>query len=104
MHFALANDERTLFVFADEAETIAYCEPIDVVAGEWRFWDHAGRALKPACSQPPVQGRWIVGGGRYALHADPDADRLHAVVDAIERLEPNPFFSSLAQVREHVML
>jgi hypothetical protein len=54
MLFALSTDDRTLMVFGDAADAVAYCEGRDVAEGGWRFWDAAGS---------PTQGATNAGQG-----------------------------------------
>lgn len=101
MLFALSTDDRTLMVFGDAADAVAYCEGLDVAEGGWRFWDAAGAPLEAAFAEPAVRGRLITANGRYALvpaHA-PDAVPLRACFDAIRALTPNPHIADLAALR-----
>jgi hypothetical protein len=85
MVFALATDDRTLMVFPDESDAIAYCEGIDVEAGGWAFFDNDGRPLDPVFTKPNFKAGPIVGSGTYVLRPTPSASaqpltqRLHEV-------------------------
>lgn len=105
MIFVAETEERCLFVFASEAEAVARCEGLDVEAGVWVFWDVDGAPLEPEFIVPNVQGLFWVGNGSYRLikaspghHAD-----LAEALDEIVLMEPNPFFSSLKEVRSHIV-
>lgn len=105
MIFVAETEERCLFVFASEAEAVARCEGLDVEAGVWVFWDADGAPLEPEFIVPNVQGLICVGNGSYRLNkASPDhhADLAEAL-DEIVLMEPNPFFSSLKEVRSHIV-
>lgn len=102
--FAMATDERGLFVFANESEATSYCEGLDVEAGGWFFWNSGGVPLEPEFLMPNTRGRFSVGNGRYRLiRAAPDhhAD-LAGMLDGMALLEPNPFFASVAEVKAHL--
>lgn len=105
MIFVAETEERCLFVFASEAEAVARCEGLDVEAAIWLFWDADGAPLEPEFIVPNVRGLFQVGNGSYHLiRASPDhhADLAEAL-DEIALMEPNPFFSSLEEVRSHIV-
>nr|WP_295381957.1 hypothetical protein [Pseudoxanthomonas sp.] len=102
--FAAETEECRLFVFASEADAIAQCEGLDVEAALWLFWTTDGTPLEPDFLIPNRRGLFRVANGSYRLvEASPDhhADLAEAL-DMLLSMEPNPFFSSLEQVRAHV--
>jgi hypothetical protein len=85
MIFAVATDERSLSVFEDESKAIAACEGLDVEAGDWLFWDDAGRPLEPVFSVPNRRGMFIVRNGTYTLQLA--GDNHHApLTEAVEEV------------------
>jgi hypothetical protein len=102
MIFALATDDKSLLVFHDAMSAIAYCEGIDVEDGVWNFWGSGGEALEPVFSQPNERtGSWV-SNGAYSLQPSAKLQDLLASLDEVGHLEPNPYFSSLAAVAEHL--
>ena len=104
MIFAVETEERALTVFRTEDEAVAYCEGLDVEAATWLFWTADGSPLEAEFITPNKRGWFSVQNGTYRLvpalpehHAD-----LAEALDEILWLEPNPFFQSLLQVREHL--
>lgn len=104
MIFAVETEERALTVFRNEDEAVAHCEGLDVDAATWLFWTADGSPLEAEFITPNKRGWFSVQNGTYRLvpalpehHAD-----LAEALDEILRLEPNPFFQSLLQVREHL--
>ncbi len=104
MVFALATDERTLFVFASQQQAISHCEGIDVEDGVWRFWDQHGAPLHAQFSQPNHRSGFSVGNGIYHLVPNADGERLAVALARVAQLETNEFFSSLSRVQEHLAL
>lgn len=104
MIFVVDTEERALTVYASEAEAVAYCEGLDVEAAVWLFWASDGSPLEPEFTIPNTRGWLIVGNGTYRLvPAVPDHHApLGEALDEILRLEPNPFFGSLDDVRAHL--
>jgi hypothetical protein len=100
MVFALAKDDRTLKVFATEADAISYCEGIDVEEGGWLFFANDGLPLEPHFSHPSRRGTWTVTSGIYSLRpssirVNPTLrDRLHEVVS----VDGIPGISTIADV------
>src|SRR6266498_1398186 len=54
MIFAFATDDRTLFVFPNEAKACSYAEGIDVEDGVWLFFAEDGTPLVPAFATAPA--------------------------------------------------
>ncbi|KAF1721241.1 hypothetical protein [Pseudoxanthomonas wuyuanensis] len=101
MIFAVATDERTLFVFSSAAAANAYCEGIDVEDGGWLFWDEAGTALAPEFLTSNYRDKFTVGSGTYQLVPAPHRPLLAEVITEINHLEANPYFADLSAVRTH---
>ncbi|MAP76732.1 MAG: hypothetical protein CMK87_01530 [Pseudomonadales bacterium] len=104
MIFAVETEERALAVFPTQDEAIAYCEGLDVEAATWLFWAADGSPLEAEFITPNKRGWFSVQNGHYRLvpalpehHAD-----LAEALDEVLRLEPNPTFNSLLQVREYL--
>ena len=102
MIFAIATDDRTLTVFPDPASAIAYCEGIDVEDGVWLFWGPDGESLEAAFSQPNERGHLWVASGVYSLRPSANGKSLLESLEGVGDLEPNPHFSSLDAVVEHL--
>lgn len=104
MIFAVETEERSLMVFPSEAAAVAYCEGLDAEAAVWLFWASDGSALEAEFTTPNKRGLFVVGNGTY--HLVPAAPDHHAdlgeALDDILRLEPNPFFRSLEDIRAHL--
>jgi hypothetical protein len=67
MIFAFATDDRTLMVFASEAEATSYAEGIDVEDGVWLFFDECGAPLQAIFTTPNKRGSFLVQSGIYHL-------------------------------------
>lgn len=104
MIFAVATDERTLFVFSSAAAAAVYCEGIDVEAGGWLFWDEAGTALTPEFLTPNYRDRFTVGSGTYQLVPAPHRPSLTEAITAFDHLEANPYFAEVSAVRRHLAI
>lgn len=102
--FALATDEETLMVFDNEESAVAYCEGIDVEEGGWQFWDEEGVSLTAEFLTPNYRSARTVGNGTYRLLADSRLPSLASVLVLVSRLEPNPYFATLAEVGSRVTL
>ncbi len=104
MIFVVDTEGRALTVYPSEADAVAYCEGLDVEAAVWLFWASDGSPLQPEFTIPNTRGWFTVGNGTY--HLVPAAPDHHAplseALDEILRLEPNPFFDSLGDVRMHL--
>ena len=103
MIFALATDEQTLFVFQSTEEAIAYCEGVDVEAGDWIFWDEGGSPLQAEFTTPNHHGRFSIGNGAYRLVPDPSGDALISLLGRFGGLEKNQFFASATALRDHLV-
>jgi hypothetical protein len=104
MIFALATDERSLFVFDTEKVAISHCEGIDVEDGGWLFWDDRGQPLAPKFNKPNHRGSFVVANGVYSLEA---ASQSHhpALADTLDKIANfNPPFESAARVRAHLLV
>jgi hypothetical protein len=100
--FALATDERTLFVFASSQEAISYCEGPDAEDGVWRFWDKHGAPLRAHFSRPNRRGRFSIASGVYALLPNADGEPLAIALSDADQLHSNSFFASLAEIEAHL--
>ena len=67
MIFALATDDKTLMVFPEDADAIAYCEGVDVEDGNWLFFDSTGKPLVAEFLKPNVRDSLGVQSGKYVL-------------------------------------
>ncbi len=107
MIFALL-DEPSPLVLSDVGEARREFESLDLEAGGVRFFDETGRELKPSFphrSQHRVFGMRVTNEpGPFELGpAASDARQvLVSLLSSAVRLEPNPWFSSIAAVR-HVL-
>ena len=104
MIFVAETEERSLIVFPNEDEAVAYCEGLDVEAAIWLFWATDGSPLEPEFITPNKRGLILVQNGTYRLV--PASQDHHAelgeALEQILHMEPNPFFSSLMEIREHI--
>lgn len=71
MVFAFSTDDRTLMVFPNASEAVAYCEGIDVEVGGWAFFDNDGQPLEAVFTKPNFKAGPIVGSGTYVLRPAP---------------------------------
>ena len=102
MIFALATDDRSLQIFADAGLAISYCEGIDVEDGLWRFWGPTGEALEAVFSEPNERsGSWVLSGV-YSLLPSSGRPNLWASLADAGSLEANPYFPSLAAIRDYL--
>ncbi|MBB4014948.1 hypothetical protein [Niveibacterium umoris] len=67
MIFAISTDDKTICVFASEAEAVAYCEGFDVSSGNWLFFNDRGIPMRAKFSTPSTQSGMIVTHGVYYL-------------------------------------
>jgi hypothetical protein len=110
MIFAASTDERSLTAFATEEEAIAYCEGLDVEAGEWLFWDDTGHPLLPEFYEPNKRGLLLCASGRYRLvpsHSPGQAVLREALVQLVHFEGPAPYTSAeavLAHMLRHAFL
>ena len=104
--FAFVED-GTLRVFADRAAAILEFEGVDVESGTVNFYDLDGAYLEPRFTAPNRQGRifglvkWVESGV-YALVSSSSAghDSLALALYESRLMEPNDFFSDLAQLKK----
>ena len=105
MIFAESTDERSLTAFATEEEAIAYCEGLDVEAGEWLFWDDTGYPLSPEFYEPNKRGLLLYANGKYRLVPSDSPDRAllrDALVELVHFEGPAPF-TSAERVLAHIL-
>ncbi|CUI04320.1 hypothetical protein [Massilia antarctica] len=67
MIFAADTEECSLLVFPDVLTASAYCNPVDVEATLWRFWDDEGAPLMPAFTVPNERHLFTTTTGVYSL-------------------------------------
>jgi hypothetical protein len=104
MIFAVETEERSLRVFANEAEAVAACEGLDVEAAIWLFWSNDGTPLEPVFTVPNKRGLLTVKNGVYVLKPaeSPHHAHLSEAVDEILTFEgPEPFTSASA-IKTHL--
>jgi len=101
MIFALATDEMTLFVFGTEADALGYCEGIDVEDDGWRFWDSAGKALRPEFTTPNKHSWFGSCSGIYRLVSS-DQPSLSDAISTIHNIDRNEFFPSISAVKDYI--
>jgi hypothetical protein len=104
MIFVASTEEQSLIAFPSEAEAVAYCEGLDVEAGEWLFWDDAGNPLEPLFEVPNKRGLFTATNGTYRLV--PAVSMHHApLAEALSEIThfegPAPYLSETA-VRSHI--
>ncbi|NZA27722.1 hypothetical protein H0E84_15175 [Luteimonas sp. SJ-92] len=104
MIFVVETETRVLAVHGDEATAVKEHEGIDVEAAQYLFWSDDGTPLEPKFTVPNKCGWISVQSGTYCLvqatqdhHAE-----LAEALDEVAHLEPNPYFSSLAEIRAHI--
>lgn len=102
MIFALATDEMTLFVFDTEADALGYCEGIDVEDDGWRFWDSAGKALRPEFTTPNKHAWFGSCNGIYRLVPSSDQPSLVDAISTIHGINRNKFFTSISAVKDYI--
>ena len=105
MIFAFVED-GTLAAYATSAEAIQRWEGIDVESGTVRFYDESGAHLQPRFTVPNRSGKLpgLLGrmqSGTYDLIPNPGAevDSFALALHEARVLQPNPWFSSLEQLK-----
>lgn len=99
MIFALSTDDKTLMVFASEAEATAYAEGIDVEDGVWLFFDDCGFPLAATFSAPNKRGSFSVVSGTYHLHPG-QGQSLSALLPEVASVEGVAPLNTVAGVME----
>ena len=102
MIFALATDERSLHAFADADLAIAYCEGIDVEAGNWEFWGPTGEALDAVFSTPNSRSGSWVSSGVYSFQPSAGRPGLLAALSRVGHLETDQSFPSFEAAVRHL--
>lgn len=104
MIFAVATDERVLYIFPSTTEATSYCEGLDVEAAGWLFWDDRGRPLAPHFTVPNKRGWFLAQNGEYYLELTNELH--HAVLtealDEIVCLSSAAPFSTISEVRSYI--
>lgn len=67
MIFAAETEECELYVFPDAETAACHCEGLAVEATIWRFWDDAGKPLRPEFTIPNQRGLFTNKNGLYHL-------------------------------------
>lgn len=101
MIFALTTDDRTLKIFASEAETIAYAEGIDVENGEWLFFDECGAPLQAVFTKPNKRGSFLVESGVYHLQSS-EGQGLMELLPQVSSVEGPSELGTTAAVAERL--
>ena len=106
MIFALTTDDRTLLVFATEAEAIACAEGIDVEDGNWLFFDADGKPLEAVFTTPNKHGSFWVESGVYVLRLAASAFRktLLDELDDVSAVEGEPPLNTVAEIKKLLTL
>ena len=105
MLFAFLED-GTLAVYETAADAIRNYEGIDVESGVVHFFDESGTYLEPRFTTPNRTGKifglfgWVVSG-KYELVANASAvaDSFALALYETRSMEPNPWFTSLEQLK-----
>jgi len=84
MIFGFTTDDRTLHVFADEANACSYAEGIDVEDGVWLFFGEDGNPLEPTFTKPNQRSRFSVVSGAFCL--TPSASPENSLLDLLLRV------------------
>lgn len=103
MIFALATDEKTLFVFIDESAAISYCEGFDVSQGGWLFFSDDGSPLEPVFSVPASQPGFVITHGRYSLRPG-ISDSLASLLPTVAAVEGIPPLNTISEIERFLTL
>jgi hypothetical protein len=102
-------DDRTLGVAGSPGELWIECELPDILGGTYRFFDCRGKALRVIPLTKPATNwfeRLLTAPGPNDFRLNPSGDQ--AAPDLSELLAdtagflPNPYFSSVEAIREHL--
>ena len=103
------EEEGTVYIAEDVVAVLRQCEGVDVDAGVYRFYDDAGRALKPVFDAPVKETTLFwrvssVSSGRYHLEPESasESDPLWLLLHEAISLQPNPDFDSLEHVKAYL--
>jgi hypothetical protein len=106
MIFAFATDDKTLMVFPNGSEAIAYCEGVDVEEGNWLFFDGEGNPLDAVFTTPNKHGSFSVVSGVYILQpsAEVSVKSLLDQLGEVAAVEGKPPLNSVAEIKKLLTL
>ncbi len=100
------DEDGVLYVYGSYATAALKYEGVDVESGVVSFYDRRGTYLRPVFSVPNRGGKLFglvswVRSGKYELAPDPKAseDPFALALFEVRLLDPNPWFSSLADLK-----
>jgi hypothetical protein len=102
MIFAFATDDKTLMVFPNESEAVAYCEGVDVEEGNWIFFDGEGKPLDAVFTTPNKHGSFSVVSGVYILRPSVKVpvESLLDQLDEVAAVEGKSPLNSVAEIKK----
>jgi hypothetical protein len=101
MIFALATDDKTLMVFASEAEVTSYAEGTDIEDGAWLFFDECGAPLQAIFTTPNKHGNFWVQSGTYHLQPT-QGQNLAELLPQVSSVEGHSKLSTVTAVAERL--
>lgn len=105
MIFALATDDRTLYIFPNSEEAIAHAEGVDVEAGNWLFFDTYGAAMNPVFDIPNKWGKCSVLSGKYTLAQSGEKENnLLSMLHSVSSVEGQSPMKSVEEVKSLLTL
>ena len=109
MIFAFVED-GSLQIKRDLREVRRDFEAVDVENLVVTFYDDQGQPLVPVFTRPNRRRKFLgilvsLEQGEFELQPtrDPTWDPIEVALDETVSLEPNPFFSSIEQIRAHLL-
>jgi hypothetical protein len=108
---AEGTDDQMIFVAVEggtlevvEELAASRYEPIDVESGVFRFYAADGTYLEPRFTQPNRHSLFVVEPGAFSLvrSASTNEDSFELVLSEVASIEPNPWFTTLEQIREFI--
>jgi hypothetical protein len=93
MTFVLEKSSGGLLTFPGEAQAIAYCERIDVEAGEYAFFGDDGSPLEPILQPHRKALGVVVESTAYSLEGSNAGANLSERVNQIRYVESDQFTS-----------
>lgn len=99
MLFAFSTDDKTLMVYASEAEVTAYVEGTDVEDGGWLFFDDHGLPLGAVFITPNQRERFSVVSGSYRLQPS-QGSSLSELLPHVALVEGKPPLNTVAAVAD----
>ena len=100
MIFAFDTEDRSLHIFPNESEAIAYCEGYDVSQVNWLFFAGDGGPLDPVFSVAASQPGFFISHGQYSLRpVIGEATRhLSNLLPSVSNVEAEPPLNTIAAV------